>query len=155
MVCYIEPSQKPPLETVWKTVMYFQRIPGRWLDEPLLNQSLTEASHRRANTSFPWRKAFSAVLCSSFNEEILSSSHVTDAVAVNLLRSHCCFEQTASQCRITHTSTTPGAHRTQHPRHSPFGLWTASSDFGHHHLGFVEPDVTLCGRPFGAELVLS
>ena len=65
-VCYTEPSAKSPVETVWKRGGRFPK--NTW-------QSSTN------QLKIPLRKAFSAVLRSSFNEEVLASSDVTVAIA--------------------------------------------------------------------------
>ena len=65
-------------------------LAGDWiLSQANFNQSdqRTIRRSRRSKTFFPSRKAFSAVLCYSFNEEILSSSDITVAIAASTLNS--------------------------------------------------------------------
>ena len=103
MVCYTEPSEKPSLETVWKRAGTFKKIlAGDWMNH-LSIKLLPKPVRRRAKTCFPLRKAFSAVLCSSLNEEILHFSPCHAMAASNHFRSCycCCLERTvASPCRL-------------------------------------------------------
>ena len=62
-VCYTEPPEKLSLETSKKK----KYLAGDWMKHLSL-KLLSKPVERRVNTSFPSRKAFSAVLC-SFNQE--------------------------------------------------------------------------------------
>ena len=55
------------------------------LPDELVGKSLREASQERAvHISFSSTRVFSAVLCSSFHKEILSSSDIIDASSIEV-----------------------------------------------------------------------
>ena len=71
-----------------------KRLAGGWInhlsvisDVTNFNQSDQSLAKLGRKKSLPRRKVFSVVLCSSFNEEILSSSDVTDAITASTVTS--------------------------------------------------------------------
>ena len=108
IVCYTEPSGKSSVETVWKRAGTFKKY-------------LAGLSLANFNKSDQWTMAktlFSAVLFSSFNEEIISILDITDAIAASRLTSlgaaivvfewavasRCCYILTTPQNHVAASS---------------------------------------------------
>ena len=109
MVCFTKPSEEEPLETVSKTAGTFKKYLAGDLKnhlsitvyhkltltnqikrrralrpvEPVGKLNSYQVSREVATTCSPSWKVISAILCSSFNENILSSYDITDAIAAS------------------------------------------------------------------------